>query len=219
MLLPNMTYSELSREFDIDYNGSVLPRLYNIHNDKKYRRFCLKLRSDQFHAFKPVEFTSKRDNQCVIYLSTHGKADFHARGGLHSQTLMKIQCAHGINYMTRAETINGAEHCIFSYHLFERYAERKWGATDVDINKVILDVIPQLNHVAYKELNDIRYPNGIFCLCPLGIFLGEYIEEDNFRIYKTFVSFDLLHSNQEDICKELTPLLEWMDKEMPNEVF
>lgn len=178
MLLPNMTYSELGKEFNRDYEDSVLPHLKHIHDDNKYRRFCLKLRSDQFHAFKPVEFTSKRGNQCVIYLSTHGKADFRASGGLHSQTLMKIQGARGINYMTKTETIKGVEHCIFSYHLFERYAERKWGKTGVDINEVILDVIPQLNHVAYKELNDKRYPNGIFCLCPLGVFLGEYIEEE-----------------------------------------
>lgn len=218
MLLPNMTYSELIKEFNRDYEESVLPRLYHINNDNKYRRFCLKLGSNQFHAFKPIEFKTKRNNQCVIYLSTHGKSDFRASNGLHSQLLMKIQGARGINYMTKSETINGVEHCIFSYHLFERYAERKWGRTDIDINKIILEVVPQLNHVASKELNDKRYPNGIFSLCPLGIFLGEYIQEDNFMIYKTFVSFDLLHSNQEDICQELTPLLEWLDKEMPNNI-
>lgn len=219
MLLPNMTYSELSNEFDKDYEESVFPRIIRINNDNRYRRFCLKLDANEFHAFKPVEFTSKRKNQCIIYLSTHGKSDYRASKGLHSQTLMKVQGVHGANYMTRTDTTNDIHHCIFSHHLFERYAERKWGRKDANINDVMLDVFPQLNHVLQKPINDVRYPNGFFCISQFGVFLGEYIPDDKFVIYKTFVSFDLLRSDQNEIRDELTPLLEWMDKEMPNEVF
>lgn len=218
MLLPNMTYNELRNEFDRDYTESVEPRLFHIHEDNKYRRFCLKLRANQFHAFKPIEFTSKGNNQCVIYLSTQGKTDFRASQGLHSQTLMKIQGERGANYMTRADTTKGVVYCIFSHHLFERYAERKLGRTDTNIKNVILDVISQLNHILQKPINDDRYPNGFFSISSLGVFLGEYITDENFVVYKTFVSFELLHSSQNEICDELSPLLEWMDKEMPCDI-
>lgn len=218
MLLPNMTYTELRNEFDGDYEESVKPRLLHILEDNRYRRFCLKLQSDQFHAFKPIELTSKKGNHCTIYLSTYGKSDFRITQSVHSQTLMKIQGTRGVNYMTRADTTNGVYHCIFSHHLFERYAERRWGRKDANIKDVMVDVITQLNHILQKPINDARYPNGFFCLSTLGVFLGESVPEDKFVIYKTFVSFDLLHSSQNDICDELTPLLEWMDKEMPNDI-
>lgn len=218
MLLPNMTYKELRNEFDRDYEESVEPRLFRILEDNRYRRFCLKLRANQFHAFNPIEFKSKRNNHCVIYLSTQGKADFRVSKGLHSQTLMIIQGKRGANYMTRSDTTNGVVHCIFSHHLFERYAERKLGRADANIKDVILDVITQLNHVLQKPINDERYPNGFFSISSFGVFLGESIPDDNFVIFKTFISFELLHSNQNEICDELTPLLEWIDKEMPFDI-
>lgn len=217
MLLPNMSYSELSREFDLDYNDSVWPRIKRIVNNKIYRKVCLGLRSEECHAFKPIEFKSKSNNDIVIYITSYGKSDFK-RNGLHSQTLMKIQGNRASNYITRVDSTGGVLHCIFSHHLFERYAQRKLNDINADIKDVMTEVITQLNHVVQKPVNDDRYPNGFFAISTFGVFLGEYISDERFVIYKTYVSFEQLHSSQDKLHDSLQPLLEWMDKEMPNDI-
>jgi len=167
----------------------------------KYRRLIIK--SSRFPLyFKPVEYTSKRGNDYLIFFQANTKKDYDGR------ILFAVICVHntkeGLNVMMFVKPPQ-RNIVIYSPHLFSRYRTRflkEDSLSSLDVIKRFfkINATTVVNHVGNDE---------IVGTCNEGVLLGKFIDGGKVVIYKTFVSFDMLFENQSEYREDY---LEWLLK-------
>lgn len=155
--------------------------------EKKYWRVIVKKPNASF-VFKPIEYTSLRKNKYIIMLNSAGKKDLRLHGVLYNAFL--IYRKKESIYVVLSKL--GTPCSILTSHLFDRYRERFF--KDMTIPK--MEVIKSYIYNNYMFYSDIGPDNVVYGTVNDGINLGESYPKDNYVVYKTFVSRELLFSDQ-----------------------
>lgn len=176
-------YEEVRKEHGliISYVDRIAP---------KYRRPILK--SNKFPIyFNPIEYETKKGNKYLIFIEARCKKDCNS----FLYTIICIYNKSGLNaVMLNSNNTIASNITIYSPHFFSRYRTRF--LKDEKIST--LDVIKRyfkINPTAYPS--DVEDSNSLALTCNEGVLFGK-ISDRNVVVVKTYVSFDMLYSSQND---------------------
>jgi len=190
MIVPSMTYKEMEKEFLSD-KENVLRKSHFVYEHEIKRIIVKKKLTNCFYVMQ--YHSPKKNNWLMIYAIKNHK------------TMARIVCVcifndqHGINALyPLCLNINKQKFGLARIwtHCIKRYRSR--------LNLDIIDPIKITEHLCKNILmnREISFnyeadENGnIYLPITGGILLGNYDQENNFSEIKTFISDDLLKSNQ-----------------------
>ncbi len=135
----------------------------------------------------------KKDN-CHILYTVYGKGDFAI------SAMQRIPTNRGSVYVMFP---NNEEAILIHHHVFERY-ELRAGVANNDRTEAIKWILKELNHAAIKQTT-IRSDQGfmfkdIYITVASGLLLGNSIR--NISFFKTYISMDMLDSEQDKLHEE-----------------
>ena len=214
MIVETMTYQEIADEFKKDWERSIRHKITDCFGmANKYRRYILKEgKTDKWIRFKPIEFTSPRGNNCVIQFVSKGWADYK-RNGLIFVLYMYYYKSEGL-YAVMIAGDNFDEFSFYTPHLFDRYRERKLKDISKPKLQTMFDFFKTNATSRFNRVNNDKYANSIFSVCPNGVTLGSEIS-DKIIENRTYITFEMLKSDQvQDEEKLGTALKDYLDKQL-----
>ncbi len=198
MLVPSMNATEIKtqvyREFDKLFNTTV-KRL-----STEYDRERKKLKIDKTRMYvKDYHIKTTGKNNWIICIGkAASKEKYDGIGTLAVCTVVYYYTEKGIRVFN---PLKDGFVAVYNGHLFQRYNERLHLnlSQPVDILSHFFKNDAEL-HDTIIEKQQRQYTVGF---CKSGMLLGEYIPEDNWQIWKTFVSRDLTRASQHETENEL----------------
>lgn len=203
MIVSTMTFPEISHEILTDYAG-VLPRVAKSLQGRMHLYRKNAMMTDKPITFRPIEFTSARNNKFIIVPKSNGKSDFRKKG-LIFICLVSFRVN---NYPYYAMvSLDGKNLGFYTLHLIQRYYERRFGDTeDITLDKVCKFFSE--NSITPIDDQDVpKYENSIFAKTENGILFGEKID-DHLNLFKTFITDDMAKGNQVKVSDGLRERLE-----------
>ncbi|MFR1814295.1 hypothetical protein [Dysgonomonas capnocytophagoides] len=178
MIIKNMNLNEIYDEIMKDYQELVN---YSERKKKQYERPIKK--SNVFPIyFKPIEYTSSRNNKYYMIFRAYKKKDWK---DIHNTTICIYDNGDGLH----AVMIYKTTIAIYPPHFFSRYRERSLLDERLSSKDVILHYFRD-NAVAYGEWsNDGSY---LAMTTTDGVGLGQILGNGKIYLFKTFVNFDML---------------------------
>lgn len=183
----------------IDVNSRT--RIY----EKEFRRVVLK--TSRFPVyFKPVAFTTKRKNRWLALYEAKNKKNANDIPVVY---VCILDSKSGLNAFMLSVKNGGFAIVMYPSHFFQRYRERFLeGNTSLKSLDVITSFFRYNPAFTFDKQGEIM--NGS---CLHGVCLGEELEE-NFIIFKTFVTYDMLKGDQVLTYEQLFNLLSETEKEV-----
>ena len=184
MLLPTMTNQEISKEIIKDYNAiwcsSTIDRLLNEHKRERKR---LKIGNDaEYTTVYEIKTNSK--NKWIIIIT---KLTLYKTAGYENFTIFSFTYFYSDLGIRVFSCNDKYEIRVFNKHLFARYRERmKLDIPDLkDIIKTFF-----IHNLSLKDnfLPEVDDKKPLQALIKEGFLLGEFITEDRWFLYKTFIS-------------------------------
>ena len=187
MIVTSMTDEELLAEVSKDYSSCVnrVKKDFNI-----YRRAIIK--SSKFPIyFKPIEYTSPRNNRFLLFIEAKSKKDSTGPFMTFVTYFLKPEGIYAI--MIYPNSNNSKSITIYPPHFFERYKER-YLEKDIDTLEAIKEFFK------YNSANIIQFTEGTYYRgsCNHGFVFGEKLGE-NINILKTFITKDMLKGDQNSL--------------------
>lgn len=118
MILPTMSYPRIAQELDTD-NKELHSFLLQIYKSGKYQKIAKK--HSNALKFKPIFWTSCRENRYFIIPESNGKKELKKCGTLFFSTYCYYH--DKANHLNMVAIIPG-HYTFFRGHLFDRYQER-----------------------------------------------------------------------------------------------
>lgn len=220
MLVPSMNNKEITKDIKKDLeilcNSSTADRLmFEYYMERKK----LKIKKDAVYS-KFYDIKTKSKNKWVIKISKYQFSEkFNTPGDCVLLMFVYYYSELGIRVFSLLDDDNIA---VLNGHLFSRYRERM----KLDISNS-LDVVKRYlenNYTAtYKYMPEKEGKIKFLGLIKEGFILGEYILEDRWFVYKTFISkttsgFDA-NEFEMDSMKKIKDELRDINKEMDNYEF
>ena len=169
-----------------------------LFEDPKYRKVCLKLKKDEYHPFKQIDFTSRAtgfDYHIIPYV--FGKRDYLKRG----ITLCVFLTFRKHNRLWACTICNDYSFFVFfSSHFFDRYEERE--RKDGCVRLELMTDFFRRNHTfSPSPYTHPEHPDSVFVAMDEGIGFGtsEYGRD---ILVTTYISSDMLYKEQRVIQKE-----------------
>lgn len=198
MIVSTMTYAELEKEVQSDYEelssfvlikGKVLQRKYK----SKFKSIPLLKRSNHFES-EVVIHTSSKNNTWYLLMSIYKK-------GVNFSAHLRTEDKNGYRFITTG----GDTIYIHTNHFFSRYNERYLEHLNNNINNTWIHFfathpVPVYTHTKYK---DSLITSTLYTVFNFGIGLSTKIENHDIIEVGTFVSYDMLKKNQLKLVVEL----------------
>ena len=192
LLYQNMSQDECRREATADYREFYDDCLYKIRNRNR-RAFIL---AKKFPVVVQCTYKSSRNNRWQVILMARSKAEAKNPGCVF---LLKYRTSHGSGFLYPKFIYNNEKEIhVFDFtpHLINRYKERFLKVKENDeicLDDFLVDMIVRNMplYVSYDE-NEMYYT----CFIRDGIFLSNQFNPDRYIQWKTFVSQEMLFSNQ-----------------------
>lgn len=109
---------------------------------------------------------------------------------------------------------NFDEFSFYTPHLFDRYRERKLKDISKPKLQTMFDFFKTNATSRFNRVNNDKYANSIFSVCPNGVTLGSEIS-DKIIENRTYITFEMLKSDQvQDEEKLGTALKAYLDKQL-----
>lgn len=178
MIIKGMSLNEIYDEIMKDYHDLIN---YADRKQKQYERPIKK--SNVFPIyFKPIEYTSSRNNKYYMIFRAYKKKDWK---DIHNTTV----CIYDNGYGLHTVMIYKTTIAIYPPHFFSRYRERHLLDGALSSKDIILHYFRD-NAVAYGEWsNDGNY---LAMTTTDGVGLGQTLGNGKIYLFKTFVNFDML---------------------------
>lgn len=189
-----MSYAEIARELDEDFKNAY--RYVRHLSTKKYLKEAMS-RPNCRLVFKPIEWTSPRHNKMLFVFSSMGKRELKRNGFKISMCCIFLYRGQlCLGFMSMAGELR-LQVQFFTHHFFQRYNERYLKSPDMETMDVIKhfmhdDIIDMLcQQVEHPKLG-VEYISAL----PHGCSFIEIAEDYTYAIHHTFVTDDMLHTEQ-----------------------
>lgn len=183
MIVKKMNLKEIYNEIMKDYHELVD---YAERKKQQYTRPIKKSNIFPLH-FKPIEYTSSRNNKYYMIFRAYKKKDWK---DVHNTTICIYDNEDGLH----AVMIYKTTIAIYPPHFFSRYRERYLLDRALSSKDVILHYFKD-NAIAYGEWsNDGDY---LAMTTTDGVGLGQTFEDAKIYLFKTFLGFDMLFPSQD----------------------
>lgn len=189
MILPKMSFIEIVNELNKDAK-QLDAYIDNVINDNKYQRIGLK--HSKPYVFKPIFWTSKRNNKYFIILNTNGKK-YMKKYGL----LFCVWCYYtdAKNQKNGVMIIADGTYSFFRGHLFDRYAERLLNAPSMATIDVMVKFASDTSFIVNRPFTTAyKYKDSIFATVNNGAILGTF--NNGYFVYKTFITEEMMKGSE-----------------------
>lgn len=189
MILPKMTYTEITNEIDKDL-VALYAYIEKALSVSKYRKIGMK-NTEPVH-FKPIYWESNRHNKYFVIPCTNGKKDLKKYG-----MSFYVWCY----YKGKNGELNGVmiassgAYCFYRNHLFMRYAERFFNDSTMETLDLMVEFATHNTFTVSRPFDTaVKYTNSYFGKVEDGIILGTMT--NGYMVYNTFITEDMLKGSE-----------------------
>lgn len=201
MILPNFTKKEIVSQLNRDSTDLRL-EFSKIAADNRYKRWLMKNgKKDDNYFFKEKNLSLNGNNYIILPMSK-GYNDYKKKGLIGTVGLV-YRSKNGFEVCMPVE----GSYVFFTSHYFDRYRERQLKNTQVSKLDTIAKALRYNSTSCCKDNPSEKYPNSIFATSEEGVSLG-IIDNDGFVVYKTYLPFEMLKTNQTDDKAKLMGVLQ-----------
>ncbi len=215
MILPKMTDKEILSELNKDFHvikSQYLNRYCRTYD--KIRRKNPRLKREELP--KSYSFETQSINKWILILSKP-PAD-NKYNGIDSISVCLL-CYYYTEIGIRVFKVDPTSGIgAFNGHFFARYNER----LNLGLTNPVDKVIHYFSYNSYcmEKLSPNENGMSVIGKCRDGYRLGDYIEDDYWIVYKTFISNDLSSEEQNELGESLMTILQkFIEEELSNEEF
>lgn len=184
MIVDTMSIKEIAVEVARDVRLMEYKFLKYIP-ENKYRRYMIKHKPNG-PTYWTLYWQSPRNNNYTILLNSPNWQDYKHNGLCYVPYLV-FEWKYG---KAAAMRCNDKSIAIYTPHFFKRYNERLLHSTQNNTEQTIEHFFTNNSTQQTKANSNFE----IYGVCKDGYLLGTI--EDGARLFKTFVSFDMLHADQ-----------------------
>ena len=194
MITDTMSYADIAKEWEEDYKNVVR---YQVHLPvKKYMKEVMS-RPDGKVLFKPVEWTSPRHNKMLLTPFSRNKKDAR-KNGLVVNVCCIFLYKGELNMAVYSHMVLPWIHVqFFTRHFFQRYNERYLHDPSLQMMDIVKHFIRSEFVESFSKI--VEHPKlGLesFTIFPHGCSFSEIVDNDPYVLHHTFVSFDMLYTEQ-----------------------
>lgn len=193
MITDTMSYADIAKELEEDYKNVVR---YQVHLPvKKYMKEVMS-RPDGKVLFKPVEWTSPRHNKMLLTPFSRNKKDARKMVLLLMFAVFSYIRVSSIWLYIHTWYCHGFM-CSFYSSFFQRYNERYLHDPSLQMMDIVKHFIRSEFVESFSKI--VEHPKlGLesFTIFPHGCSFSEIVDNDPYVLHHTFVSFDMLYTEQ-----------------------
>lgn len=210
MIIDTMSFREIAKELNNDFDNEIYLKTIKLNNDSKYRRAILKSTKKGLIKFKSISYTSKQGNKYIITPYTSGRSHYKKTKTLEFSYISTFYYKNSLFvawYTTESKTLLPTIY-FYTAHLFDRYGERFLGKKFEMTDDNLGDFFVRNRAISMKGgFEHPKYKNHVFATFDEGVILGERIDWD-IMFFKTYITFDMLKGQQIEMSSTLQPRLE-----------
>lgn len=194
MITDTMSYADIAKELEEDYKNVVR---YQIHLPvKKYMKEVLNRPNGKL-LFKTMEWTSPRHNKMLLTPLSRNKKETRENGPFINVCCVFLYKGE-LNMAVYSHTVLPWIHVqFFTHHFFQRYNERYLHDSSLQMMDIVKHFIrSQFVESFFKIVEHPKLGMESFTIFPNGCSFSEIADYDPYILHHTFVSFDILHTEQ-----------------------